>query len=160
MNWGSALLWGFVATVALTSIESASRGLGFTRSSMPFLLGTMLTSSRDLANIFGIAFHMLNGWLAALLYAALFEATGGATSWLGALFGAIHAAFVLTVVLPLLPDIHPRMAREGEGPQSISLVQPPGFLGLHYGWATSIVTVVAHIVYGLILGLCYDSGSM
>lgn len=156
MNWGSALLWGFVATVVLTVIESASRGLGYTRSGLPFLLGTMLTPNRDRASIVGTAFHMVNGFIAALLYAALFEALNIATWWVGAVFGFVHAAFVLTVLLPLLPDVHPRMAREGEGPQAISLIQPPGFLGLHYGWATSLVTVIAHIAYGLVLGAFYE----
>ena len=41
MNWGSWLLWGFVATVVLTAILGGSQGLGMTRMNIPYLLGTM-----------------------------------------------------------------------------------------------------------------------
>jgi hypothetical protein len=35
MNVGSAVLWGFVGTVVLTSLMSGSQGLGLTRMSIP-----------------------------------------------------------------------------------------------------------------------------
>ena len=41
MNLPSVLLWGFAATVVLSTTMAASQRLGFTRMSIPFLLGTM-----------------------------------------------------------------------------------------------------------------------
>ena len=38
MNLASALLWGFVATVVLTTMLSASEGLGFSRMSIAHML--------------------------------------------------------------------------------------------------------------------------
>ena len=38
MNLPSILLWGFVATIVLTTVMAGSQGLGYTRMSIPFLL--------------------------------------------------------------------------------------------------------------------------
>ena len=53
MNWGSWLLWGFVATVVLTAILAGSQGLGMTRMNIPYLLGTIFTPNRDRAKLVG-----------------------------------------------------------------------------------------------------------
>jgi len=49
MNWGSWLLWGFIATVVLESISAGSQGLGLTRMNVPYLLGTMFTPNCERA---------------------------------------------------------------------------------------------------------------
>jgi hypothetical protein len=124
--------------------------------SIPFLLGTMLTPNRDRALVVGIVFHVLNGWLFALLYAALLEGMQRASWPLGAGIGLVHALFVLAVGMPLLPGCHPRMVSEYYGPTPNRRVQPPGFLALNYGRRTPIVTIVAHIIYGAIIGGFYQ----
>ncbi len=155
MSLGGAFLWGFVGTVLLTTLMSGAQGLGLTRMSIPFLLGTIVTPSRDRAMAVGTGIHLVNGWLFAFLYVAGFEALDTATWWLGAAGGLLHASFVLTVVMPLLPAFHPRMVSEYFGPTANRQVQPPGFLALHYGRATPLVTLVAHLAYGAVLGGFY-----
>jgi hypothetical protein len=155
MRIGEVLLWGLLATGLLTTILRASQAFHFTRLDMPFLLGTMFTPDRDRAKVIGFMVHFFNGWWMALLYAAFFHAFGWATWWLGALMGLAHAAFVLIVVLPILPGAHPRMASEFHGPEPTRLLQPPGFLGLHYGYQTPLATVIAHLAYGMVLGTFY-----
>jgi hypothetical protein len=59
----------------------------------------------------------------------------------------------LTVILPLLPGVHPRMASTRAGPSSRAVLEPPGLLGLNYGVQTPAVAVAAHMVYGSMLGL-------
>src|SRR6059058_2978900 len=108
MNWESWLLWGFVSTVVLECILAGSQGLGVTRMSVPYLLGTMFTPDRDRAKLIGIFFHFLNGWIFSLIYVAVFESLGRSTWWLGGLFGIVQAIFVLAVALPVLPALHPR----------------------------------------------------
>ena len=49
-------------------------------------------------------------------------------------------------------SMHPRVASEYEGPTAKKRLEPPGFLALHYGRNTPLVTLVAHIVYGAVLG--------
>ncbi|MGQ0560736.1 MAG: hypothetical protein ACT443_02540 [Gemmatimonadota bacterium] len=156
MNVPSALLWGFVATVALTTILSGSQWLGWTRMAIPFMLGTMVTPNRSRAMVAGSFMHVAMGWALATLYAVGFESLRAATWWLGALGGMLHALFVLLVIVPLLPYVHPRMATEDYGPTPARQLQPPGFLGLHYGRRTPFVTVIAHVVYGAIVGGFYE----
>ena len=155
MNLPSILLWGFAATIALTTVTSVSQGIGLTRISIPFLLGTILTPNRDRALVVGVVFHIVNGWLFALLYAALFEALGRANWWLGSGFGFAHGMFVLAVGMPILPGLHPRMVSEYYGPTPNRSLQPPGFMAFNYGRQTPSVTLVAHVLYGAIIGGFY-----
>ena len=156
MNWGSWLLWGFVSTVVLTSIIAGSQGLGMTRMNLSYLLGTMFTPNRDRAKLIGILVHFINGWVFSFVYITAFHAWGLATWWLGALTGLVHASFVLTVLMPVLPGMHPRIANEQFGPSVVPQLEPPGFLALHYGIQTPISVVVAHLIYGAILGAFYS----
>ena len=155
MNVGSWLLWGFVATIVLTTLMSASQGFGFTRMSLPYMLGTMFTPSRDRAKLIGFFFHLVNGWLFSLIYVAAFHLWGEITWWLGGLTGLVHASFVLTAGMWLMPGLHPRMASEQQGPTLVRQLEPPGFLALHYGYQTPVSVIIAHVVFGLILGACY-----
>lgn len=155
--WGDWFVWGFVATAVLTTMMSVGQGIGLTRMSIPYLLGTMLTPDRDRARLVGIAVHLVNGWIFALAYAGAFHAWGGATWWKGVILGAVHVAFVLAVAMPAMPALHPRMASETEGPTVVRQLEPPGFLALHYGTRTPIAAILAHLVFGAILGASYGA---
>jgi len=155
MNLGAWLLWGFASTLVLTSLMAAAQSLGLTRVSLPYLLGSVLTPSRDRANSLGFVIHLLNGWVFSLFYVAVFHSVGRATWWIGALIGLAHAAFVLTAGMRILPGIHPRMASEKQGPTATRQLEPPGFLGLNYGLQTPATIVIAHLVFGAILGAFY-----
>jgi hypothetical protein len=155
VNVGGWLLWGFVGTIVLTTIMAGSQSLGLTRMNIPYLLGTMFTANRDRAKVLGVGVHLVMGWLFALLYAAAFHAWGVATLWHGAVIGLVHSTFLLVVGMPVLPGIHPRMASEHHGPTPTRQLEPPGLLALHYGVRTPISVVVAHVIYGAILGAFY-----
>jgi hypothetical protein len=146
------LLWGLIATVAMTTVLQGSQGLGFSRLSLPFLLGTFFTANRSRAVVWGFIAYTIGGWLFALLYFLVFESIGIATWWFGALLGLLHGLFLLVCVLPLLPYAHPRMASEHDGPGHGNVLEPPGFMGLNYGRRTPITTLLGQGVYGLILG--------
>jgi hypothetical protein len=124
------LLWGLIATVIMTSILEASRGMGFSRMSLPFLVGTFFLASRRGAVVVGFALYTLGGWLFAFLYFFLFESVGIYTWWFGALVGLVHGLFLLVSALPVLPVVHPRMASEYHGVTSRRQLEPPGFLAL------------------------------
>lgn len=155
MNLGSAMIWGFVATVVLSIVQAACQRLGLSRMSIPFLLGTMLTPNRDRALLVGTLWHIVNGWAFAFLYAAAFESMHAATWWLGVLGGAVHGLAALVLVVPLLPTMHPRMASETQGPEPHPGLEPPGFFAANYGRATGAIGIAAHIAYGAILGGFY-----
>ena len=155
MNWASWLLWGFVATLVLTTVMSASQGLHMTRMSIPYMLGAMFTPSRDRAKVIGFVVHLCNGWAFSLLYVAGFHSLRMATWWLGAAAGLVHAAFVLSAGMSILPGLHPRMASEQYGPTVVRQLEPPGFLALNYGVRTPLSVLAAHLVFGAILGAAY-----
>ena len=151
-TWGSWRLWGFIGTLVLSSVVAITQWLGMTRMSLPYLLGTMFTPDRDRAKLVGLILHFLNGWLVALIYLAIFHATRLQNWWFGGLLGFLQAIFVLAVALPALPALHPRVANEQYGPTVARQLEPPGFFGLHYGIQTPISIIVAHVIYGAILG--------
>ena len=155
MNWSSSLLAGFVGTVLLTTLEAGAQQLHLSRMSLPYLLGAVFTPGRDRAKVIGFFTHLLNGQLFALLYVAIFRATGEATALCGAIIGLVHATVVLLVVVPLLPAVHPRMASLHQGPTELRQIEPPGPMALHYGVTTPLAVVIAHIVFGLAVGGLY-----
>ena len=61
------LLWGLIATVAMTVVLQGSQGLGLSRLSLPFLIGTFVSGDRHCAVILGFALYTIGGWLFALL---------------------------------------------------------------------------------------------
>jgi hypothetical protein len=156
MNWGSWVLSGFVATLALSTLLSSSQGLGLTRMNVPYLLGTIITPEREKATLYGFLVHFANGWLFSLLYVYIFEVLHMVNWWFGALLGLIHALFILSVVMSLLPSLHPRMATERDGPTAIRQLEPPGFMGLNYGYRTPISVFLSHAAFGAILGSLYQ----
>ena len=155
MNLSSALTWGFAATIVMTTTMTAGQGLGYTRMSIPFLLGTIFTPARDRAMVVGVLIHVFNGLVFAGIYAAVFESIDVATWWIGAGIGFFHGLFVLTAGMAMLPGMHPHMVSEYFGPTPNRLLQPPGFLALNYGRRTPIVTMLAHLLYGGIMGMFY-----
>jgi uncharacterized membrane protein YagU involved in acid resistance len=156
MNVASWLLWGFVGTLVLTTVMSAAQGLRLTRMSLPYMLGTMFTPNRDRAKLVGNLVHLAMGWAFSLLYVAAFEAWRQATWLRGAAIGLLHALFVLSVGMRLLPGLHPRMASEQQGPTVARQLEPPGFFAVNYGVQTPVSVIVAHVVFGAILGGFYS----
>jgi hypothetical protein len=149
----SALVGGFIGTMVLTTMIRTASELGWTRMDLAFLLGTMLTDRRRKAKAIGYALFFVLGLAFALIYAACFFAIGYSSWRLGALFGALHAVFVCTVVVNvLLPAVHPRIGTPETAADEVALIEPPGFLMLNYGRSTSVITVAAHIAYGAIVG--------
>jgi uncharacterized membrane protein YagU involved in acid resistance len=158
MNLRAWLLWSFVATLALTSVMAGSQGLRLTRMNLPYMLGSIFTPNRERAKLIGFVLHLVNGWIFSLAYVAAFHSWGRATWWAGAGIGLVQAIVVLTVVVSLLPSMHPRMATEEQGPTVTRQLEPPGFLALNYGYQTPVSVVIAHVIYGAILGGFYSMG--
>lgn len=144
-------VWGLVATAALSVVLQGSQGLGLSRLSLPFLIGTLFTGNRDRATIYGFTFYIVGGWIFAFMYYLVFSSVQLHHWWLGALVGALHGLILLVVALPILPHMHPRIATEFDGPTSVRRLEPPGFMGLNYGRATPFSTVIGHMIYGAIL---------
>lgn len=154
MNLPDTLLWGGVATLALTALLEGAMYFGWTRMSLPYILGTLVTSDRRTAPFIGAGLHFLNGYLFAFGYALAFEVIGAASWWIGLLLGLVHSLMVL-VIMPFIAGAHPRMATESDGPDARRALQPPGYFGLNYGRRTPLFGIASHLLFGLIMGAFY-----
>ena len=153
MDWAGWAVFGLLATTVLTAVMIAAQLAGLTRLDLPLVLGTMVTPDPDHARVAGFLIHLGVGQVFAVGYVAVFALLHRATWWLGGLLGLLHVAVALMVLLPLLPGVHPRMASHRAGPSSTAALEPPGLLGLNYGIQTPTVAILAHVVYGVVLGL-------
>ena len=153
MDWAGWAVFGLLATAVLTGMMISAQLSGLSRLDLPLILGTVLTPDPDRARAAGSLIHLLLGQGFALGYAATFALLGQATWWLGGLLGLLHGAVALTVLIPLLVGVHPRMASERAGPDSTAVLEPPGVLALNYGTQTPLVALVAHVTYGTALGV-------
>lgn len=153
MIWG-AVVGGVAGTLVLTTALRAGSELRLTRIDLPFLLGTALTENRVRAKTLGYLLHFFFGIAFALGYYAIFLAIGQDGGWwLGAVFGLAHGLFSATVLVNiLLPAVHPRMANPLTAAGSNPLLEAPGFLMVNYGPSTPVVTLLAHVAYGAIVG--------
>ena len=158
MDWIGWGVFGLVATAALTSVLIAAQLAGWTRLDLPLLLGTLVVEDPDRARAVGFLLHLCAGQVFALLYALGFAALGMASWWIGALFGLVHAGIALTAIIPLFAGVNPRIGSVRGGPESRSVLEPPGLLALNYGYQSPLVAAIAHILYGALLGLLLEAG--
>jgi hypothetical protein len=156
MDWAGWAIFGLIATAALTAVMIAAQLAGLTRLDLPLMLGTLVVADPDRARVAGFFIHVVNGQGFALGYAAVFALNGEATWWAGGLLGLLHGAVALLIIVPLLPGVHPHMASERAGLSRGATLEPPGLLGLNYGRETPMVTLLAHVAFGIALGLLLD----
>jgi hypothetical protein len=156
VDWSGWAIFGLIATAALTVVLIGAQLAGRTRLDLPLMLGTIVVADPDRARLAGTLIHLVNGQVFALGYAAAFAAAGDATWWAGGLLGTLHGAVALLVIVPLLPAVHPHMASERAGLSAGAALEPPGLLALNYGRETPLVTLLAHVAYGVALGLLLD----
>ena len=150
---GTLVLWGLVATTAMAAVLQLSQGLGLSRMSLTFMMGSAFSGKRGVATVLGFVLYILGGWAFAFLYFAFLSSLGVETWWMGAVLGLFHGAFLLAA-MPLLPFVHPRMASEFHGATALRQLEPPGFLATNYGYQTPVTTLVAKVMYGAVLGAC------
>lgn len=150
----SALAGGVIGTLAMTTIIKTATELGITRMDFALLLGTAVSDNRRKARAIGYVLYFVLGVAFAEAYGGFFAIVGYSSWRLGALLGALHAVFIGTVLVSvLLPVVHPRMATPETAANEVTLIEPPGFLMLNYGRSTFLVTLVAHLAYGALVGL-------
>jgi len=151
VDWQGWITFGFIATAVLTAIMVGAQLGRQTRMDLPTMLGTIVTADLNRARFPGILIHFANGQVFALFYASAFALIGRSGWLLGASFGLVHGLLALTLLIPALPSIHPRMASERTGLE-FAVLEPPALFAQNYGRRTVAVTLLAHVAYGAILG--------
>ncbi len=159
--FGAWAVWALIGSAVMASLLEGAQLAGLSRLSLPFLMGTVVTDDRRRAMVLGYLFYLCGGWLFGLLYALVLGSFPGLPLWayvLGGLaMGLMHGGFLVTVFLPLLPVIHPRLTSDYDGPEALTRIEPPGPFGVNYGLATPAIAVVAQAIYGIIIGLGYGA---
>ncbi|HET9671715.1 MAG TPA: hypothetical protein VFQ40_02565 [Actinomycetota bacterium] len=153
MSLLGALAGGLLGTFVLTTVLRTASELGLTRVDLPFLLGTAVTRDRGRAKAIGYVAHFGFGLLFSAAYAVFFLVVDASGWLLGALLGLAHGLFAGTALVNvLLPVVHPRMGKPWTDARTSPLIEPPGFMMLNYGAGTPIVSLIAHVLYGAIVG--------
>jgi hypothetical protein len=148
-----ALGGGLLGTFVLTTVLRTATEFGLTRLDLPFLLGTAVTRDRGRAKAIGYLAHFGFGLLFSLAYAVFFLIVDASGWFLGALLGIAHGLFAGTALVNvLLPVVHPLMGKPWTDARSSPLIESPGFLMLNYGAGTPVVSMIAHVLYGAIVG--------
>lgn len=159
-----AVIAGLVAGVVMTMLMTMMRKAGKTEMDMALLQGTMFTGDRGKARGIGLFSHvvMMSAIVFGSIYALLFmvlDVAAGSAWWVGAVIGVVHG-MVAGMAMAMMPAMHPRMrasadATIGGGASSGVELDPPGFFARNYGAATPAGLVMAHLIYGLLVGLVY-----
>src|SRR4051812_50142675 len=118
MNWASWLLWGFLATIVLTTISAGTEGIGLTRMNFPYILGTLFTPNRDRAKFYGFWMHVAVGLVFSLIFVWIFQSLGAAGWGGGIIFWVCYPHFFFGGGFFLLPGFHPRVGGGQHGAET------------------------------------------
>ncbi len=148
--WLGAIVWGVVATLAFTLFSLMGGAMGMTRMDILDLLGSMMAQpGSTAARAIGAMIHHTNGALLAIAWAYGVALVGLPANWLtGLVWGAILTVLAL-LMLSTMGAVHPAI-RRGEQ-------EDPGPLATNFGAMTPIGSLMGHLVYGLVLGLLYQT---
>lgn len=141
-----ALLGGTAGAVLVWIIVSVTGRASHNHADLCMLLGTSLTGNEDLwAWVAGAVAQLALGMVAAVVYAAIFEwvtrRAGGAAGFVVSLPHAVVAG----IAVGFLPA--QRLLDAGVG--------PPGAFLEYRGLAVMAAFVVAHLVFGTLVGALY-----
>jgi hypothetical protein len=145
MNELRASGFGILGSLAMTGLFGLARVFRIP-TNLEMVLVAFFTSPSPMAWIIGVVVHAAFGGLLGVAYVAIFRHVlhrGGAVS--GLLIAVVHTA-VSGTVLGLLPRFHPRIP---------TVIAAPGFFYANAGPLGALTFVLAHLVFGLVVGVGY-----
>jgi hypothetical protein len=146
IKWMRALVIGTVAGIVVVVIMSLLAPLAGIDADLCVPVGTALGFDASAA-LAGCVAQLVIGAVAGVVYAIVFEyVTQRATWWIGLLIGLGHACVAGIGVGFLFVY---RAPADG-------VLPPGGFMLFRGAWA-AVVLVVAHVLYGVIVGAAYGS---
>jgi hypothetical protein len=140
-----ALIAGAVGTAALTLMLALAPSLGSPALNFPLWDGTFFTLNLTWAVILGYGVHFAIGISLAILFQRTFLTRLGGEAWLkGAVFGFLVWLVLMVVGLPLFDLLDPLAAN--------GILPAPGFFALGLGVTAPVMLLVAHLIYGAVVG--------
>jgi hypothetical protein len=164
-NIWTGMLGGFVGTLAMTALMRASIAMGMTNMPpMPLIQGAMATDDPKRAKMIGMVTHVaiMGTVVFGIVYAALFAALGTAGWLTGLIIGLVHGV-VAGLFMKMMGRTHPRMEPVANfaddeawrhDKAGLHLAEP-GWFARNYGPMTPVGLLMAHAVFGLVVGAVY-----
>ncbi len=149
VDWGSAIVWGVIATVAFTLFSMLGTAMGMTRMDLLDLLGSMVAEpGSSAARWTGAVIHHMNGAVLALAWVYGAALLGVPTNWVTALVWAVVLTGLALWMMSTIGVAHPAMRAHRQ--------DDPGPAATNFGSMTPVGSLMGHLVYGLVLGLGYS----
>lgn len=150
IHWLGAIIWGIVATFAFTLFSMMGAAMGMTRMDLLDLLGSMMaTPHTSTARRIGAAIHHMNGALLAVAWAYGAALIGAPANWASALVWGFILWLLALLMMTTIGPVHPAI-RHGQQ-------DDPGPAATHFGRMTPVGSLLGHLVYGIVLGLTYQT---
>jgi hypothetical protein len=144
-NFGRAVLAGISAWVVFVIILYVLPSVGVPKMDLPEMLGGLFGLS-SLA--MGWVIFFVAGVVFALLYAYWFVSHLPGLGWQrGLIYGIVPWLVMMVIVAPLLPVLNPMMMAK----------TAPGFFFANMGMIATIGSLIAHMIWGIVLGSVYGN---
>ena len=133
---------GIVAWIVFTIILYMAPVMGIPKMDVPQLLGGMFGMNSP---AFGWIMHFMVGMILAFVYTYWFAGHLAGAPWLRGLeFGVLPWLVMMIIVAPMLPLVNPTTAK-----------MPPGFFLANMGVMATMGSLIAHLIWGAVLGAAY-----
>jgi hypothetical protein len=148
--WLGAIIWGIVATFCFTLFMMMGARMGMTSMDLPDMLGSMFAEPHTTTSrAAGAIMHHMNGALLSIAGAyGLSLVALPLNWWTGMLWGMVLTALAL-ILFTSIGGVHPEIRR--------GRVDDPGTAATNLGSMTPLGSLLGHLVYGLVLGLLYQT---
>lgn len=149
----AAVLAGLLGGVAFLLVVYMGLTVGMTQMNFLYILGTMMAPQAQERTVYtiGLAAHMMASVGFGLAHAGLLHAVGvssvaEAVGW-DFLIGALHGMAILALMPMMLTTMHV-LVRRGQIPH-------PGVALVGFGSMTPMGSLMAHVMFGLVVGAVY-----
>jgi len=114
IDWVSAIVWGIVATVALSAFGVMGKAIGMTRMDIFELLGSWLAPPGTArARLLGIGIHHMNGALLAIGWAYAVALVDLPANWATGLAWGVVLTLLTYLMMSSVGSVHPAIRRGG-----------------------------------------------
>lgn len=149
-NWtvfGIGVFAGGVNTLFFHIIRNS----GWSQMNLEMILGSMFTRNVSSSSWWtGFVLHLLVSGLIAYAYAFIFKSARRSGAGVGMNLSLFHWA-ISGVAFGILPALHPLI---------IEQYAAPGLFAIGMGFASSLVFLVAHVIYGAVVGALFDQAAI